>query len=95
MSFKKLIKELREPTPDEYYTTKRAAEKLGYSDAAVVRALIAKGKLKARKVGRDWVIRPIDLAAFELTRFTRASDDEEDPVFLEYRGTTDVKGLKP
>jgi len=43
-------------------TTKQAAERLGIS-AVRVRALIASGHLKAKKLGRDHLIREADLKA--------------------------------
>jgi len=41
--------------PTEWITTKQAAELTGYS-AAYFRQLIAKGRLEAHKIGRDWVL---------------------------------------
>lgn len=42
-------------------TTQQAADKLGLS-LRRVQALITAGRLPASKVGRDWLIRPQDLA---------------------------------
>ncbi len=41
-------------------TTRDAADRLGVSDRRV-RALIQAGRVPARRVGRDWLIRPEDL----------------------------------
>lgn len=46
-----------------YLTTKQAAEKLGITPRRV-RALIESGRLKARKIGRDYLIDSHNLAAF-------------------------------
>ena len=43
-------------------TTSQAADALGVTPQRV-RALILAGRLKAVKVGRDWLIRPPDLDA--------------------------------
>jgi excisionase family DNA binding protein len=43
-------------------TTNGAADELGVSRARVL-ALIRTGRLKAEKMGRDWMIRRRDLAA--------------------------------
>jgi excisionase family DNA binding protein len=44
-----------------FVTTKRAAEILGISDSRM-RQLILAGRLPAKKIGRDWLIREKDLA---------------------------------
>jgi len=41
------------------YSTKEAAERLGLSQAHV-KLLARKGDIKARKVGRDWVVLSLD-----------------------------------
>lgn len=46
------------------YTTVEAAARLGIL-AATVRLQIAKGKLRARKVRRDWLISEAELARYE------------------------------
>lgn len=38
------------------YTTKQLAKLLGYSDDSVVRNAIARGTIKAKKIGHFWVI---------------------------------------
>jgi excisionase family DNA binding protein len=43
-----------------FISTKRAAEILGVNDSRV-RQLILGGRLPARKIGRDWIIREKDL----------------------------------
>ena len=42
-------------------TTKQVAQKLGVTTRRVT-ALIKAGKLKAQKIGRDWIIKESDLA---------------------------------
>lgn len=51
-------------------TTAEAAEALGVTPQRV-RALIAAGRLKADKVGRDWLIAPPDLEAVRIRRSGR------------------------
>jgi len=41
------------------YSTKEAAKKLGLSQAHV-KLLARKGLIKARKIGRDWIILELD-----------------------------------
>ncbi len=48
----------------DYLTTQDVAKKLGVSRQRVL-ALIRAKRLKATKVGRDWLILPADLASFE------------------------------
>jgi len=43
-----------------FISTKRAAEILGVNDSRV-RQLILGGRLPAKKIGRDWIIREKDL----------------------------------
>lgn len=51
------------------YTTKQAAEKLGYNDDSYVRRLIEKGKLKARKINkRLYIISQKQIDDFEVNR---------------------------
>ena len=38
------------------YTTKEAAEKLGYASDAVIRLMIKQKRLKAKKFGHIWMI---------------------------------------
>lgn len=45
---------------EDYLTTAEAAERLGMTDSGV-RRLILTGRLPARKIGRDWIIKPADL----------------------------------
>lgn len=42
-------------------TSKMVAEKLGYTPD-YIRRLIMEGKLKATKLGHDWIITPKDIA---------------------------------
>jgi excisionase family DNA binding protein len=41
------------------YSTKEAAERLGLSQAHV-KLLARQGKIKAKKVGRDWIVLELD-----------------------------------
>lgn len=45
-------------------TTQQASQILGVTEVRI-RALIHAGRLPARKVGRDWLIDPRDVASFE------------------------------
>lgn len=49
----------------DYLTTQQVGEILGVSRPRII-ALIQAGRLPAQKVGRDWLIRPDDLANFKL-----------------------------
>ncbi len=40
----------------KYLTTKEVAAKLNYEGDAQIRKLISRGKIKAEKIGRMWVI---------------------------------------
>jgi excisionase family DNA binding protein len=48
------------------YTTTEAAASLGLAPTTV-RTQIARGRLQARKVGRDWIIRASDLEHYRST----------------------------
>jgi excisionase family DNA binding protein len=48
-------------------TTREAAERLGVSVRAV-QALIQRGRLKAEKIGRDWILLTRDVEDYALTR---------------------------
>jgi excisionase family DNA binding protein len=48
-------------------STRMAAERLGVDDSRV-RKLIAVGRLKAQKIGHDWIINSEDLAAVKNRR---------------------------
>lgn len=39
-----------------YYSTTEAAAELGYTNDAYIRRIILRGKLRAKKLGRDWLI---------------------------------------
>ncbi len=41
------------------YSVKEAAQKLGL-DTSQVRRLLAKGEIKGKKLGRDWVVLSLD-----------------------------------
>jgi len=49
---------------DGWVTTTRAAEITGYS-IAYMRQLASRGRIEARKVGRDWLIERASLLAFK------------------------------
>lgn len=49
--------------PDEMLTTEQAAKCLGVSRQRVLQ-FVETGRLAAQKVGRDWVVRSVDLNAF-------------------------------
>lgn len=46
------------------FSPREVARKLKYNDDSTVRKLISKGQLKARKIGKQWVITDKDLMAF-------------------------------
>ena len=48
----------------KYLGTAASAKRLGITDGRI-RQLILKGKLKADKTGRDWLILPADLDAIK------------------------------
>lgn len=56
----------------EYLTTGEAARLLNI-DPATVRQLIAKGRIPARRFGRDWQITPSDLRTYADSRRKTAS----------------------
>lgn len=41
-------------------TTKTLSQYLGYKDDSAIRHLIARGKIKAEKIGRDWLISDLE-----------------------------------
>lgn len=49
--------------PTEWITTTEAAELTGYADA-YIRQLIGRGRLKAKKRGRDWFLSRADVLAY-------------------------------
>lgn len=44
------------PALPGYYTTKEAAEKLGYKDGTYLKNLCNSGQIQAYKVGKTWLI---------------------------------------
>jgi excisionase family DNA binding protein len=58
--FAKLRETMAKIDPDKMIDTNAAAEHLGVSRMRVVQ-LIGEGRLPAVKVGRDWLIYPVDL----------------------------------
>jgi len=49
--------------PTEWITTTEAAELTGYADA-YIRQLIGRGRLQAKKRGRDWFLKKADVLAY-------------------------------
>lgn len=52
------------------YTTKEAAEKLGYANDAVIRLMIKQKRLKARKIGHIWIIGKRELDKISKKRYS-------------------------
>lgn len=50
----------------EQFTTKQTANLLGYNDDSYIRKLIASGKLKAAKKGKEWLISKDEIWRFEI-----------------------------
>lgn len=50
------------------YTTKQLAKEKGYANNAVIRKMIADGKIKAKKIGRDWIISDLEAMKVERVR---------------------------
>lgn len=48
----------------KYFTTRQLADKYGLNDSTI-RKWIAQGKLRASKLGRDWVIAEMDWKKFQ------------------------------
>ena len=48
-------------------TVKEAADQLGVDPSSVRHAILA-GRLAAAKAGRDWLLRPADVAAYQARR---------------------------
>jgi excisionase family DNA binding protein len=63
--------------PSDYVTSAEAAKKLGFT-ADHIRNLIKKGKLKAEKLGRNWIIDVKFLKKIKRQRFPRAKKDKID-----------------
>jgi len=55
------------PNKDELLTLAQAAERYGFSHVHL-RQLAQSGRLKARKLGRDWVTTPADMEAYIRSR---------------------------
>lgn len=60
-----------------YYTSAEVADLLGFSKDHI-RKLINKGKLKAEKLGRNWVIEEKNLKKIQRQRFPRKKDKVDD-----------------
>jgi len=55
------------------YTTKEAAQELGYASAAVIRLMIKQGRLKAERFGHVWMIRDSEVARVRKIRQKRVT----------------------
>jgi excisionase family DNA binding protein len=60
--------------PNNYLTSAQAAKLLGFSTDHI-RNLINKGKLKASKFGRNWIIERKELLTVNRQRFSRAREN--------------------
>lgn len=56
-----------------YITSIEAAQLLGFTPD-YIRRLIVRGKIKATKLGHNYLIRPIDLKKIKRTRFKRKKE---------------------
>jgi excisionase family DNA binding protein len=61
-------------TPKPYWSTKDLAEATGLVQA-YIRQLVTEGKIKAVKVGRDWIIEDAEAQRFIQEREERRRDD--------------------
>lgn len=64
---------------DNYLTSAEAARALGFSHD-YVRKLILQGKLKAEKLGRNWIIEKRDLRKIHRQRFPRTKESMENGI---------------
>ena len=76
--------------PTEWITTKEAAELTGYT-AAYFRQLIARGRLDARKIGRDWVLDKSEVLEYA-EEMKRLGSDKYNPWRKDARRTEESKG---
>lgn len=62
--------------PGDWITTEEAAEPTGYN-ASYFRTLAGKGRFKARKLGRDWILDKAEVIAYaeEMQRLGRSKHD--------------------
>ncbi len=60
---------------NKYLTSAMAAEIMNISPA-YVRRLILDGKIKAEKMGHDWILRTIDIKKFARTRINKKKESE-------------------
>lgn len=58
------------------YTTQQAAEILGYYDDSYIRKLIGWKKLKAEKIGRQWLISENAIRRYQLEKQFEQVDKE-------------------
>ena len=59
---------------NEYLTSFQVAEQLGFS-ADHIRRLICQGKIKATKLGNNWLIKPADLKGIGRQRKVKEADN--------------------
>ena len=64
-------------SPNKYVTSAQAAKLLGFSTDHI-RNLINKGKLKASKFGRNWIIERKELLTVSRQRFSRIRENAVD-----------------
>ena len=62
---------------DNYLTSAEAAEALGFSHD-YVRKLILKGKIKAEKLGRNWIINKKNIDKIHRQRFSQVKESGQD-----------------
>ena len=60
---------------DKYLTSRQVADELGFSPDHI-RKLIANGKLRAEKVGHNWLVKLKDLKFIKRQRFSRVNGVE-------------------
>jgi excisionase family DNA binding protein len=62
--------------PGDWITTKEAAELTGYN-ASYFRTLAGKGRIRARKLGRDWILDKAEVIAYaeEMQRLGHSKHD--------------------
>jgi excisionase family DNA binding protein len=62
---------------DNYLTSAEAAQSLGFSPEHV-RKLILQGKIKAEKLGRNWIIEKANLENIHRQRFPKHKENVDD-----------------
>ncbi len=67
---------------EDYLTSAEAAKKLGFS-ADHVRKLLLQGKLRGKKIGRNWIISTREVAKVKRRRFPRKQMENLDGTSIE------------